>query len=106
MQTARDPHSPNKSTSGINHSCPPGFNWPDQITKALQKKLQRAISLARTNQDYKLLHPNECRDNPQHKILDHCHPEAEKRIIKEQEIKLRKSIVPTPKRPARFNKLG
>ncbi len=68
------------SGGGMKHSRlhPSGFTWPKQCEKALKKKLQRAISLARTNPDYRIKHPNECRDNPECKVLSECHPEAKK----------------------------
>ncbi len=83
-----------------------GFNWPKAISKALEKKKYRSIQLARINKDYQIKYPNECRDNPDGKIVIHCHPEAEKRILKEHEKMLRLAIVPTVDRPKRLNRLG
>ncbi len=82
------------------------FTWPKQIQKALEKKKYRAIHLARTNPDYQLKHPNECRDNPDRKVLTCCHPEAEKRILEEHEKMLRLAVVPSVERPKRMNRLG
>ncbi len=85
---------------------PRGFNWPDQCQKALEKQLYRAIHLARTNIDYKITHPSECRTNPENKILTECHPEAKKRILDCHEKTLRKAIIPIVDRPKRMNRLG
>ncbi len=85
---------------------PRGFTWKKACQRALDKKRYRAIQLARCNPDYKIAHPNECRDNPENKILLHCHPEAEKRIIEEHEKMLKLAIVPPVERPQRLNKLG
>ncbi len=77
--------------------------WEKQ--KALAKQLDRAIHLARTNIDYQVAHPNECRDNPDHKILAKCHPEAEKRITKKVLKIQHLSIRPHPKFvQSRFNR--
>ncbi len=81
-------------------------NWPYCITRALQHKKYRAIHLARTNIDYQIQHPNETRDNPEKKVLTHCHKEAEKRIIEEHEKMIRLAIIPTVERPKRLNRLG
>ncbi len=83
-----------------------GFNWPKAIHRALEKKKHRAIHLARTNPDYKIAHPNECRDNPENKILLCCHPEAEKRITEEHIKMIKLSVVPTVERPKRLNRSG
>ncbi len=90
---------------GLNQ-IPRGFTWKKACQRALDKKRYRAIQLARCNPDYKILHPNECRDNPENKILTHCHPEAEKRILEEHEKMLKLAIVPPVERPQRLNKLG
>ncbi len=85
---------------------PKGFTWAKQCEKALQHKETRAIHLARTNPDYQMKYPNECRDNPEKKVLTCCHPEATKRILEEHEKILRLSIVPDVERPKRLNRVG
>ncbi len=80
--------------------------WQIHCEKALKKKLYRAIHLARTNPDYQIKHPSECRENPENKVLLCCHPEAEKRILKEHETTLRLAVMPTVDRPARLNRVG
>ncbi len=81
----------------MNHSNK-GFNWEKARNRALAHMLYRAIHLARTNPDYRIQHPNECRDNPECKVLQHCHPEAEKRIHKEHEKILALAVVPSVER--------
>ncbi len=81
-----------------------GFNWPIQRQKALKHQFQRSIDLARTNIDYQVEFPNECRDNPDHKNT--CHPEAKKRLIKKHEKILANAVVPPVDRPTRLNRLG
>ncbi len=95
-------------SSGVKHSrlISSGFNWRKATDRALDTRLRRAISLARCNPDYQLKYPNECRDNPTNEYVRHCHPEAEKRIIKEHMIILRKSLVPQVEKPVRFNRVG
>ncbi len=83
-----------------------GFNWKKACQRSLEKQLYRAIHLARTNIDYQIKYPNECRDNPTSKILIHCHPEAQKRILEEHEKILTLSIVPPVIRPERLNRVG
>ncbi len=85
---------------------PPGFNWKTQCLKALEKQKYRAIHLARTNPDYQIKYPNECRSNPENKVLLCCHPEAEKRILKEHEKILMRALVPDVDRPKRMNRIG
>ncbi len=80
--------------------------WEKHCEKALKHQKTRAIHLARCNPDYQVKYPNECRDNPDRKILLCCHPEAEKRILKEHENILKLSIVPPVDRPTRMNRLG
>ncbi len=91
---------------GMNHFQKPGFNWKKATARALQKQYYRSIQLARTNITYQLEHPNECRDNPDHKLLDHCHPEAQKRILEKHEKILSQSVVPVVDRPVRLNRNG
>ncbi len=81
-----------------------GFNWKKACARALEKQLYRSIHLSRTNQDYQIKFPNECRDNPNG--LSKCHPEAQKRLLKEHEKILRLSIMPTVIRPKRLNRNG
>ncbi len=83
-----------------------GFNWKKACSRALQKKLERAIHLARTNPDYQIKYPNECRDNPSKKILSCCHPEAKLRILEEHEKILTLAVVPVVDRPKRLNRNG
>ncbi len=78
--------------------------WEKQKVKALKHQLQRAIHLARCNPDYQIDHPNECRNNPDHKILKECHPEAKKRIEKLVMKKQHFSEVPNVERPHRYNR--
>ncbi len=82
------------------------FSWKKAVDRQLEKTLHRAIHLARTNPDYKTLHPNECRDNPSNKILPHCHKEAEIRILKEHASRVKSNTVPAVERPARVNRIG
>ncbi len=94
------------SSGGMRHSRlkSRGFTWQYACERALKKQLYRSIHLARTNTDYQIKYPNECRDNPNGE--NKCHPEAEKRIIKEHAKILEKAIVPRverPKRPSRVN---
>ncbi len=81
------------------------FNWKLQCEKAYKHQLYRAIHLARTNPDYQIKHPNECRENPDKKILTKCHPEAESRILKDHEKILKTSIVPIVDRPKRLSRV-
>ncbi len=81
-------------------------NWPICRERALQHQLVRAIHLSRTNPDYQVKYPAESRANPDHKVLSHCHKEAEKRILHEHETILRLAAVPDVERPKRLNRLG
>ncbi len=92
-------------SDGLNHDTPTGFTWEKMQHRAYQKKLYRAIHEARTNPDYQLAHPSECRTNPESKVLSHCHPEAEKRIKRQHSITIRKATVPTVIRPPRLNRV-
>ncbi len=80
--------------------------WQKHAEKALAHQEYRAIHLARTNPDYQIKYPNECRDNPDRKILECCHPEAHTRILEEHEKILRLSVVPAVDRPTRLNRVG
>ncbi len=80
-------------------------NWKVCVDRALEHKLYRAIHLARSNPDYQIKYPSELRNNPEGKVLLHCHKEAEKRIIHDHEKMIRLSIVPTVERPKRFNRI-
>ncbi len=81
--------------------------WDKQKKRILAKNLENSIHLARCNPDYQLLHPNECRENPEHHVLSQCHPEAHKRICHQYETFLQKSLMPKPKYiQERFNKNG
>jgi len=95
-----------KDTTPSGGSYDRGFNWHKATHRALEKQLYRAIHLARTNIDYQIKYPNECRDNPTGKKLEHCHPEAQKRILKEHEKILMLAIVPDVDRPKRLNRVG
>ncbi len=99
------PDSNTMPEGGVMHT-PSGFTWPKQRKKALLKAKYRAIHLARTNPDYQIAHPSECRENPENKILPCCHPEAEKRIDKKYETIFRAAQVPTVDRPKRLNRNG
>ncbi len=81
-----------------------GFTWEKQCEKAYQHQLERAIHLARTNPDYQIKYPNECRENPERKLLKCCHPEAQKRILEKHEKILALAIVPIVDRPKRLNR--
>ncbi len=83
-----------------------GFNWPKVTNRALLHQLQRAIDLARCNPDYQIKYPNECRNNPDHKVLHDCHPEAKKRICDEHEKIIKLAAVPDVERPKRLNRIG
>ncbi len=85
---------------------PRGFTWDKQRKKALKHQFTRSIHLARTNIDYQVEHPNECRDNPDHKVLADCHPEAQKRLLLKHEKLLLLSVVPAVDRPTRLNRVG
>ncbi len=82
------------------------FNWKKATIRALEHKYQRSIAMARTNITYQIKYPNECRENSEHKILIHCHPEAKKRILEEHEKILLSSTVPVVDRPKRLNRVG
>ncbi len=88
------------------HISNSGFNWKKATARALKHQLYRAIHLCRTNPDYQIQYPSEIRANPERKLLLHCHPEAEKRILHDHEKILKSAIVPTVERPQRFNRLG
>ncbi len=82
------------------------FLWKMATERALQKKLYRAIQLARNNPDYQLKYPQEHKQNPEGKVLSHCHKDAEIRITKEHITTLRNSQVPSVERPKRLNRNG
>ncbi len=98
------PATPIEPEGGVMKSQ--GFNWKKATTRALAKKLERAIHLARCNPDYQIKYPNECRENPERKLLTCCHPEAKKRILEEHEKTLTQSLVPVVDRPKRLNRTG
>ncbi len=102
MKTAQ---SSNVST-GMQHIQHRGFNWHKATERALQHQYVRAIHLARTNTDYQIKYPSECRDNPDKKILLHCHLEAKKRIDHDHENILSNAMVPVVERPQRVNRNG
>ncbi len=81
-------------------------SWHHCCKRALEHKLTRAIHLARTNIDYQTKYPNETRDNPEKKVLNHCHIEAKKRIIIEYEKILTNAQIPLVDRPKRLNRNG
>ncbi len=81
-------------------------NWKVATERALQHQLYRAIHLARTNPDYQIKYPNELRNNPEHKVLNHCHKEAEKRLLHEHENIVRLAFIPDVERPKRLNRVG
>ncbi len=82
----------------------PPFSWHLHQEKALQKKLYRAIHLARTNADYQLKYSSECRGNPERNVLHDCHPEAQKRIEHDHGIRVQMTTPPTVDRPKRLNR--
>ncbi len=86
------------SHGGIKHSRlkSHGFTWKYATERALQHQYYRSIQLARTNIDYQVKYPNECKN----------HQEAEKRLLKEHELILKNSLVPTVDRPMRMSKSG
>ncbi len=86
-------------------NIPHGFTWVRERKLAIIKAKQRSISLATCNPDYQVEHPNECRDNPENKLLKQCHPEAAKRIEKKLNLIQKKAMVPAVQRPSRMNKL-
>ena len=93
-------------TSEVKHSRLKNqpFSWQKACDRALKHKLTNAIHLARTNIDYQIKYPNECRDNPEHKILKECHHEAFKRIMKDHEKMLVNTMTPVVIRPKRLSK--
>ncbi len=101
MKTAQS----NVST-GFSHIQHRGFNWHKATERAIQHQYYRAIHLARTNPDYQVDFPNECRDNPEKKVLNHCHIEAKKRLDHRHEQILRNAMVPVVERPERLNRIG
>ncbi len=102
----REMHTETPS-GGMNKSrrVPQGFNWVAQRKLAIIKAKQRSISLATCNPDYQVTYPNECRDNPENKLLKQCHPEASKRIEKKLNLIQKRAMVPAVQRPSRMNKL-
>ncbi len=77
--------------------------WAKQIHICEEKHLQKSIHQRRTNPDYKVAHPAECRGNSEGKGLT-VHPEAKIRILKELANKI-KSVNPPPvNRPPRWNR--
>ncbi len=91
-------------TSGGDY--PKYFTWKKHCDKALKHAENRAIHLARCNPDYQIKYPNECRDNPENKVLPCCHPEAKKRLLEKHEKILQLAIVPPVDRPKRLSRLG
>ncbi len=81
-------------------------SWHHCIERALKKQLYRSIHLSRTNPDYKLKHPAEVASNPEKKLLLSPSKEAEKRIKREHEVRVRNNIVPAVERPKRLNRIG
>ncbi len=80
--------------------------WEKQITKAQVIVCSRTIHQSRTNPDYIMKHPAECRGNPEKKILSHPHPEAKKRVLHELKLKTSNSFMPATQHFARMNKNG
>ncbi len=110
QKSSQEQHSetPKGSTSHaplgkLNHDQRP-FSWPVALQRALAKKKTRDISLKTCNPDHQIKYPNECRDNPEHKLLHQCHPEAEKRIEHDFKVAIQKTIVPVVDRPKRMNR--
>ncbi len=98
--------SPTLGESHTSHSEENLSFWHKHQHKALQKKLYRAIHLARNNPDYRLKYPNEARDNPKQEVRKTCHKEAEIRILKEHEQICNRARVPDVERPKRMNRIG
>ncbi len=98
-------HTPASGGMQKSRNIPQGFTWVLQRKLAIIKAKQRAISLATCNPDYQVEHPNECRDNPENKLLKECHPEAAKRIEKKLKLIQKKAMVPAVQRPSRLNKV-
>ncbi len=82
------------------------FTWKLATARALKHQYQRAIDEARTNITYQVKYPNETRENPDHKVLHHCHAEAKKRLLENHEKILMSSTVPSVERPKRVNRVG
>ncbi len=82
------------------------FSWTKAIDRHYETELIRAIHEARTNPDYQIAHPNECKNNPDRKILKECHPDAILRIKHECEVRRRNVLPPNVERPARLNRVG
>ncbi len=80
------------------------FSWKMATERALQKKYTRDISLKTCNPDHQIEFPHECRDNPEHKLLKECHPEAKKRILEKFRKHLIQQTVPVVERPKRLNR--
>lgn len=81
------------------------FSWRNHQDKALQKKLDRSIHLARTNPDYQIKYPSEARDNPDRLLLSEPHVEAVKRITHDHLVRIKHITTPAVERPQRLNKL-
>jgi len=74
--------------------------WAKQVHICEEKHLFKSIIQARTNPDYKINHPAECKNLAGFTV----HPEAKVRILKELAKKI-KSITPPPViRPNRYNR--
>ncbi len=80
----------------------PSF-WAKQIHICESKKLVKSVHQRRTNPDYKIAHPAECRGNSEGKGLQ-VHPEAKIRILKELATKIKSANPPKVDRPSRFNR--
>ncbi len=79
--------------------------WEQKRSNHLFHEEYRAIHECRCNPEYAIQHPNECKNNPECKVLTKCHPDAKERIYKLQEKILKYSNVPTVQRPKRFNRV-
>ncbi len=90
-----------KSSSVIGRLPAPKF-WEKQVHICEEKMLIKSVHQARTNPDYKVKHPAECRDIPKGSLT--VHPEAKIRILKELANRI-KSVTPPPvNRPNRYNR--
>ncbi len=81
-----------------------GFSWPKAQKVALEKALYRTTVLRTCNPDYQIKYPNECRNLQSCDVKTHVHPEAKKRIIHDQQVRIRKVTPPIVVRPVRLNR--
>lgn len=91
------------TTSAIIGRLPAPKFWEKQIHICEEKYLMKSVHQARTNPDYKIKHPAECKNIPKGSLT--VHPEAKVRILKELDTK-RKAIQRPPPSivPNRYNR--